>query len=245
MKKTTLAIALSFLVVVGAHAQSLIAGWDFQTTTTGGTALLAAPDTPKVINANFGSGTLYLDGQFGSSDWISASSGTQLTAFGGTAVNTAGTGFSTVTSGPSALALANSTANGNFAVFRFSMNGFTDLSISLAAQRTSTGFNEQVWEWSLDGLSYNPIGTFVGGSDPGNIRDTFANTGVLSFSGITGLDNAPDAFVRVTFNGASAAAGNNRVDNIQFNAIPEPSTYAMLALAGAGLAGHMIRRRRR
>jgi hypothetical protein len=27
--------------------------------------------------------------------------------------------------------------------------------------------------------------------------------------------------------------------------IPEPSTYAMLALAGAGFAGYVIRRRRR
>jgi hypothetical protein len=246
MKKTVFSIMLGLLAVAGVQAQSLIAGWDFQTTTTGGTALNASnAEQPTVFNANFGSGTLYLDGSEGSSSWVSSStSSRELNSFAGTAIN-AGAGFSTVTTGAAALAFVNSSANGKFAVFRFSMDGFTDLSISLAAQRTATGFSEQAWEWSLDGLSYNPIGTFIGGSDPGNIRDTFANTGVLSFSGITGLNNAPDAFVRVTFNGASAAAGNNRVDNIQFNAVPEPSTYALLALAGAGLAGHMIRRRRR
>jgi len=248
MHKVILSISLSLLFCVASQAQSLIAGWDFQTTTTGGTALLASPNTPKVINANFGSGTLYLDGQFGSSDWFlpaSGSTGTQLNAFGGTAVNTAGTDFSTVTSGAGALTLVNQSANGQFAVFRFSMDGFTDLSISFAAQRTATGFTEQVWEWSLDGLSYNPIGTIVSGTTAGALQDTFANTGILSLGGITGLDNAADAYVRVTFNGATAASGNNRVDNIQFNAVPEPSTYALLALAGAGLAGYTIRRRRR
>jgi hypothetical protein len=246
MKKTILTVAFTCLVVVGAQAQSLIAGWDFQTTTTGGTALNASnAEQPTVLNANFGSGTLYLNGAEGSSSWVSSStSARELNSFAGTAIN-AGDGFSTVTTGAAALAFVNSTANGNFAVFRFSMDGFTDLSISLAAQRTTTGFSEQVWEWSLDGLSYNPIGTFIAGTDPGNIRDSFANTGVLSFVGITGLNNAPDAFVRVTFNGASAAAGNNRVDNIQFNAVPEPSTYALLVLAGAGLGAHIIRRRRR
>jgi len=35
------------------------------------------------------------------------------------------------------------------------------------------------------------------------------------------------------------------VDDLSFTAVPEPSTYAMLALAGAGFAGYVIRRRRR
>jgi hypothetical protein len=33
--------------------------------------------------------------------------------------------------------------------------------------------------------------------------------------------------------------------SLQVNVVPEPSTYAMLALAGAGFAGYVIRRRRR
>jgi hypothetical protein len=38
---------------------------------------------------------------------------------------------------------------------------------------------------------------------------------------------------------------NSGTLTIQVVAIPEPSTYAMLALAGAGFAGYVIRRRRR
>jgi hypothetical protein len=45
--------------------------------------------------------------------------------------------------------------------------------------------------------------------------------------------------------GSSASTPGVLVDSIEVQVVPEPSTYALLALAGAGLAGHMIRRRRR
>jgi len=37
------------------------------------------------------------------------------------------------------------------------------------------------------------------------------------------------------------------IDDVSFSAsaVPEPSTYAMLALAAAGLGAHFVRRRRR
>jgi hypothetical protein len=38
--------------------------------------------------------------------------------------------------------------------------------------------------------------------------------------------------VRLTLDGATAAAGNNRFDNVQFNAIPEPASLALLGLGG-------------
>jgi hypothetical protein len=248
MKKLFSILALSASLSIGGQAQSFIAGWDFQTTTTGGTAVLASPATPKVYLANVGSGTLYLDGTQGSSDWFvpaTGSSGTELNGFGGTATN-ASNGLSSVTTSPSALAFVNQTANGKFAVFKFDLSSVVDpIEISFAAQRTSTGFTSQTWEWSTNGTTYNLIGALVGGTTQGTLQDSFANSGILELPQFSDLSGQADAYVRVTFAGASASSGNNRMDNIQFNAVPEPSTYAMLALAGAGFAGYVIRRRRR
>jgi hypothetical protein len=249
MKKILTFIGITTVVFASAvQAQTFIAGWDFQTTDEGGTAVAASPNTPKVYTANVGAGTLYLDGSQGSSDWFvpaTGSTATELNGFGGTAIN-ASNGLSTVTTSPSALALVNQTANGNFAVFKFDLTSVLDpIEITFAVQRTPTGFTSQLWEWSTDGSAYSLIGELVGGTTAGTIRDSFANTGVLALPQFSDLAGASDAYVRVTFSGASAAAGNNRVDNIQFNAVPEPSTYAMLALAGAGFAGYVIRRRRR
>jgi hypothetical protein len=242
------------LAVIGslpAHS-ALIAGWDFQTTTTGGTAAVAQPNSPRVFNANFGSGTIYLDGSNGSSGWLTSN---QLTGFGGTGVN-AGSGFSTLTTGSSALVLiagASSSANGNMAVFRFSMAGYQSLSISLAAQRTPTGFATQLWEYSADGKTYRSIGTLSAGSVAGNITSTYAGSGVLGFAAMDGLDGVDDSYVRVTFDGATSSTGNNRIDNIQFNAtempvlarsVPEPGCPMLLA-TGAAVALSMRSRRSR
>jgi hypothetical protein len=59
---------------------------------------------------------------------------------------------------------------------------------------------------------------------------------------IAGGTSAGTGAVRVPGNIFDA---NDLVLNGSVAVIPEPSTYALLALAGAGLAGHMIRRRRR
>ena len=168
---------------------------------------------------------MYLDGSNGSSNWAQAS---ELNAFTGTTVNASG-GLSSVTTSPAALALVGSSANGKSLVFRFSMLGFSDLSISLAAQRTSSGFTSQVWEYSADGITYSPIGSLASGSAAGTLASAFATSGVLSLPVVSGLNNVANAYVRVTLSGASSSTGNNRIDNIQFNAISTPSGPAIIA----------------
>jgi len=198
--------------ITPAGAPSLIAGWDFQTTTTGGTAAAAASNSPTIYNANFGSGAIYLNGSNGSSTWITATTGNEVSAFGGTTSNAAA-GFSTTTSGASALALLGGTsqsANGKRMVLSFSMVNRSNLSFSYAVQRTSAGFSTNSWEWSTTGTNWTPVGSIT------NIPTSF---GVVGFSKISNLDGASNAFLRVTFNGATNNSGNNRLDNIQIQAV--------------------------
>ncbi|MBK9318597.1 MAG: hypothetical protein IPM91_07055 [Bacteroidetes bacterium] len=194
----------------------MIAGWDFQTTTTGGTAAAASPATPKVYSANFGLGSIYFDGSNNSSNWfvpVSGSTGTELNAFGGSSIN-AGPGFS-CHHRASSLALVGGTAmaaNGKFAIFSFSMTGFINLSVSYASQRTSSGFTSHVWEYSTDGINWNPLTT---------VSTIPASFGVITLPTTSGLNGATTAFLRLTVNGATASTGsNNRLDNIQLNATP-------------------------
>lgn len=203
-------VLLFFLLLVSIKSSGqLIAGWDFQTTASGGTATAAATSTPKVYVANVGSGTMYLDGTNGSSNWSQAN---ELTAFAGTGLNAGGaTGLTTTTTTPAALAPLGGTglsANGKSMTFKFSMNGYKDLVVSYATQRSSgSGFTAQLWEYSTNGSTWTSIQTI---SPP----TAFA---VQTLPTITALDNAATAYLRITFTSASGVSGNNRLDNIQFN----------------------------
>ncbi|MFM7520036.1 MAG: beta strand repeat-containing protein [Planctomycetota bacterium] len=224
-----------------ALAADLLAGWDFQTT-TGGTAVAASPATPKVYLANFGTGTLYLDGQFGSSSWFvptTGSTNTELNAFSGSNLNTAFTvggasgTMSTVTTSPAALALLGGAgtppaANGKSAVFQFTMTGKQDLAVSYATQRTNTGFTSQLWESSTDGVTWATVIT------NSSLPTAF---GVFALPSVTSLNNAATAFLRVTFNGATASSGNNRLDNIQFNTNPFTPPSSVYTWTGNGAGG--------
>ena len=213
------------ITITNAGAPNLIAGWDFQTTTSGGTAVAAAPSCPTTLKANFGSGTLYLDGSNGSSSWIATATGNELSAFGGSTVN-AGDGFSSTTSGVGSLTMIGGTsfsANGKKLVFKFSMSGRKDLVVSYATQRTATGFTTHLWETSPDGSNWTAAETKT------ITATSFAAT---TLTIITRLDNASNAHLRLTVNGATNSGGNNRLDNIQLNAtavVPEVSVRGPLA----------------
>jgi autotransporter-associated beta strand protein len=95
-------------------------------------------------------------------------------------------------------------------------------------------------------------------------------TDTVSFGGfgianLVGLDNTVANGLYTLIDGLATVSTNNLLNfgagnaydlgggksayftegSLQVNVVPEPSTYAMLALAGAGFAGYVIRRRRR
>ena len=201
--------------LVQATTGTTIAGWDFQTTATGGTAAAAAPNTPNLYVANAGAGTMFLNGTNGSSDWPQA---TALNAFTGTNVNATGTasggnGLDPATSATSSLALLSGgtgfPSNGKSVTFKFSMASIQGLNASYATRTsgTTTGFNSHVWEYSNDGSSWTPIDL----SAPFTISTSFA---LKSLNATNALDGVADAYVRLTVAGATSTTSNNRLDNV-------------------------------
>lgn len=99
-------------------------------------------------------------------------------------------------------------------------------------------------------LTYNPSGNVweLLGRNDGASSFSDPNVGSLtSFGTVTDSTYTGQALTSsgAYWQGSTAASQFAQFDNTSFTVVPEPSTCAMLAIAAAGVAGHMIRRRRR
>jgi hypothetical protein len=132
--------------------------------------------------------------------------------------------------------------NGRNITFNVGTLGFSNIIVSFATQGTSTGFNSNQFQYSLDGIS------FVNFNAPFTPASAFGSVPlVFSLAGIVGLNDNPNAAFRIVFNGASSSTGTNRLDNFVVegtpSGVPEP-TSAILLLSGlSGL--YRVRKRRR
>ena len=126
--------------------------------------------------------------------------------------------------------------NGRNLTFNVSTLGFSSIVVSFATQGTSTGFNSNQFQYSLDGLNFIDFGSpYVPLSAFGSVPVVF------TLSSILGLNNNPNAAFRIVFNGASSATGTNRIDNFVVEgtgstipeSIPEPMSIVLL-LSGLG-----------
>lgn len=136
------------------------------------------------------------------------------------------------------------TNNGRNITFNVSTLGFTNIIVSFATQGTSTGFNLNQFQYSLDGITFTDFGSpFVPATAFGAVPIVF------TLSSILGLNNNPNAAFRIVFNGATTSTGNNRIDNLVVEGtaapnttIPEPSTALLLM---SGLTGLFLKRKKR
>lgn len=133
--------------------------------------------------------------------------------------------------------------NGRHITFNVSTLGFSNIVVSFATQGTSTGFNSNQFQYSLDGT------TFVNFGSPYTPASAFGSTPLLfSLASIIGLNNNPNAAFRILFNGASSSTGTNRLDNFVVEgsapeSVPEPISAVLLLTGLTGLYG--VRKRKR
>jgi hypothetical protein len=132
--------------------------------------------------------------------------------------------------------------NGRNITFNVSTLGFSNITVSFATQGTSTGFNSNQFQYSLDG------NTFVNFGAPFTPASAFGSVPlVFSLVEIVGLNDNPNAAFRIVFNGATSSTGTNRIDNFVVEGtpsdVPEPATAVLLLSGLSGLYG--VRKRRR
>jgi hypothetical protein len=221
-KKSSLLLAGTLTLFLQAPAESaLIAYWNFNgltTSTNNGTSY--SPDS--------GAGSLNLAG------WTTTGT-TGITAFTGSTVNA-------LNDDPAgqALALQGGTTsgtpnNGATLVLQFSTLDLEDVVLTFASRKTATGFSSNQVAYSTDGTNYTNFGSPY---DP--VNSSTLGLVTFDFSTISDLDDKANAYIRITFTGATNNSGNNRIDNIQINAIPEPGAAFLGSLGMLCL----LRRRR-
>ena len=144
-----------------------------------------------------------------------------------------------------ALSLQGGTSNGNNGrniTVNVDTTGFSNIIVSFATQGTSTGFNSNQFQYSLDGMNFIDFGSpYIPAAAFGSVPLIFTLTS------IAGLNNNPNAAFRIVFNGASSSTGTNRLDNFvvegSSTTIPEPSTILLLATGLGGVLSWKCKKR--
>ena len=108
----------------------------------------------------------------------------------------------------------------------------------MGVSRSSTGPANFELRYSTDGVAFTPAMSYEVPQVSWSSLSP-ADPPVTSFSAdlsaIVSLNNASEVLFRLVATSApSGSAGSSRVDNFTVTQVPEPSTYALMALAAGG-----------
>lgn len=188
-----------------------IAAWDFDTTTLNPVPLTTAIQGPKRYESNFGNGVMVFDGSQESSAWnektgeIWRAEGSQVNAVGGMWSGSRNNTALLVRGGK------DTAAEGKGIVFQFSMEGQEALNVSYTTVGNDVGFQTHTWSYSTDGSTWTEVGQYpLAPFMQLTVGDAFQDA----------LAGQPDVYLLVELTGASAAWGQNIIDNIVFSAEP-------------------------
>jgi hypothetical protein len=130
---------------------------------------------------------------------------------------------------------ANTWSVGDYFQFGTSLTGYQDVQLSWGQTRSSTGPSDFSLSWSTDGAVFNPFQNYTVGNTSWTSGTTNASSVVSAdLSAVSGLDNAPNVFFRLTATSApSGTSGANRVDDFQISATPTVSPVPEVSTVGA------------
>ena len=104
-------------------------------------------------------------------------------------------------------------------------SGFSNMVVRFATARTTSGAQNQEYAYSLDsGSTFITTGLNITTFSP--VTEPQYDSVELDFRNISGANNNRKFMVRINFSGAAASgtSGNNRFDNITFEALPPASS---------------------
>ncbi len=224
----------------GAGTGGILAFWNFGNSTPGGGALgtFNTSGSTEVFDSVNKRLSIASAGVYASSATIDLSN--LAGTMGGSANNNwgtfAGTTINETVAGENdtSLAVVGTGNNSNSVIYRLTTTGYGNLVASYATQRSGTGFDTQTWSYSTDGTNFTPLAAPVTG-----IQSSFTLT-TVDLSSITDINDKPNIYLKVTFTGATSTSGNNRIDNVQFNAIPFEGSLVPNASVGSDITSGSV-----
>ncbi len=117
--------------------------------------------------------------------------------------------------------------NGKYLQLNIPTTGYNDISVNYVARRTTSGFNSQVVEYTINGTDWVVKETIDLSSF--SIGSSWIATQIINidFISIPAVNNNANFAVRIKFNGATTETGNNRIDNIKVLGNAPTTPYAV------------------